>query len=1108
MGWLAYLFEYPDESLLIYGRYEPWLVVLSVLVAIFTSSMALHMATQARQSRSAGRRRAVLLAGSIALGGGVWSMHFIGMLAFDLCTPVQYARGLTLLSMLPSVAASWIALSLSSRPEISARELVVGGVLMGAGIGTMHYLGMAAMVMAPALHYDLGIFLLSIVVAVLLAMLALWIRFGIRRLGWNQLSPFRLNLISGTVMGIAITGMHYTGMAAARFVPPVGLELLESAPQSLMLALGVAFTTVMITCLVVAVDLVLKYRAVSLASQAKETRLRAILDTAVDGIIMIDARGLIVAANRAAEHIFGWSVSEMTGRNVNTLMPEPFHSQHDQYLRNYLQTGVARIIGSGRDVEAMDRHGRVFPIRLAIGHARLPDENLFVGFVTDISARVAMERALKESESQLSSLMSNIPGAAYRCLLTPEFPMIFISDAIEAITGYPARDFTLPHPLRAYTDRIHPDDLQLVQDLEQYLKPFHVEYRILHRDGSVRWVIDTGSCVFGEDGKPAWLDGFIMDITPRKRMEQELHRAKEKAEQAAAARTAFLANMSHEIRTPMNAIIGFSDVLMGTSLAPEQARHLSIISSAARSLLHLLNDILDSAKLEKGRLELESLNFSLPELLDAVLSTLGMQARRKGLALNLRLDPALEEHYIGAPDRIRQVLTNIVGNAIKFTEQGRVDIDVYPDGPGRVLFSVCDTGIGIAPDRIDAIFEPFTQADASMSRRFGGTGLGTTISKQLVELMGGWIRVRSELGAGSCFEFSLPLAPGQAQAASGQASAVTLPPLSILAVDDIPQNLDLLTLLLGKGRHRVTSAGDGVQAVEMAKQQRFDLILMDMQMPRLDGLGAARQIRDWQRQQGQTPTPIVALTASVLEEDKLAARDAGMDGFASKPVELDTLNREIARVLGIDVHNVPPVVPARSVASVLDWEQGIRRWGDAAIYSRELTKFAIQYGRLALDLDSLVQQQDFLSLASQAHSTKGVAANLAIDGLVQPLAALERAARKHDAAACASAVDSLAQRLPHFGAELATLLRHTQPVVEKPNAPVVDDAPAFRNALLRLQQAATANEWDDAALAELRRTQPERYSNAVSRIEDAFHNFDFAVALNILQQLLRELDDR
>jgi PAS domain S-box-containing protein len=895
-------------------------------------------------------------------------MHFIGMLAFDLCTRVSYEPETTLLSMVPSIAASWLALSLNAQREISRRDLVVGGVLMGAGIGTMHYTGMAAMVMSPLLRYDIFFFLLSILVAVVLAMLALWIRFGLRRLGFGRLSPLQLDVVSGAVMGSAIAGMHYTGMMAARFVPPPGLELVDNISQPLILAIGVAVATVTITSLVVAVELVLKYRELSVTARANETRLSAILETAVDGIIIVNMQRKIVAANAAIERIFGWQVGELIGRDANTLIPETLRGQ---------RTGLPDISGVARDVEVLHKDGHIFPARIARGHVQLPrQENLFVSFISDISERVAMERSL----------------------------ML----------------------------------------------------------------------------------------------------AKEKAELAAAARTAFLANMSHEIRTPMNAIIGFSDVLMATALTPEQHRHLAVISSAARSLLHLLNDILDSAKLEKGKLALERLDFSLPELLDAVLSTLGMQARRKGLALNLDIAADVGDYYVGAPERIRQVLTNIVGNAIKFTEQGRIDIAVRIGEPDHVLFAISDTGIGIAPDRIDAIFEPFTQADVTMTRRFGGTGLGTTISKQLVELMGGWIRVRSEIGKGSCFEFSLPLTAGTKPAVSHVDTPVALPPLRVLAVDDIAQNLDLVKLLLERRGHQVTCAGDGLQALELIQRETFDLVLMDMQMPTLDGAAATRRIRAWCEQQGRSRIPIIALTAGVLQEDRLAAREAGMDGFCSKPVDFGALTREIARVLGIEVQpQADSAATLKAHASprrhgMLDWDAGLARWGDEVVYNQELTTFAMRYGLLALELDTLLAQQDFAALTQRAHGARGVAANLAISGLVEPLSQLEQAARRGEKGACVDALEKLARCLPQFGAELA---RHLQRIP----TPVDDSAPAgnphdLERTLRALRNAAAVNECDDEALEELPKSCAPSQAQWAQQVAEAFNNFDFALALKLLDQ--------
>ena len=634
MSWLLSLFSYPDDSLLIFGSFDPGLVFLSVLIAAFTSAMALHMASQARQSQQSRSRMITLLTGSVAQGGGVWAMHFIGMLAFDLCTPVEYDFTLTLVSVLPSVAASAVALRLNSKPDISPRELLVGGVLMGSGIGTMHYTGMAGMVMAPALRYDLGMFFLSIVVAVALSILALWLRTGISRLPRFRESRLLGDVVGGIGMGIAISAMHYVGMAAARFVPPPNFQLdPDTSHVSLLLAAGVSVTTVIITCLVVAVDLLLGYKRLSMEARANEKRIRGIFQTAVDGIITINHRGTILAVNEATERLLGWHSQELLGHNIKMLMPEPIRSAHDGYLQNYMETRIAKIIGQGRQVQAQHKDGELIPVRLAIGHVQLTNEDLFVGFITDLREQVKMESELKSNEARFRSLIGNIPGAAYRCQCNDHWEMLFISDAVEGITGYPATDFMLPDPKRHFADLILEQDRLYAHDLQQKPRTFETEYRITHRDGSIRWLQDNGECVLGEDGTVQFIDGFIMDVTKRKQLDMELVMAKVNAEQAAMSRSAFLANMSHEIRTPMNAIIGFSDILMATELNREQTEYLSTLSNSARSLLHLLNDILDVAKLEKGKVTLELLDFSLQELIDSVVSTLWVQARKKGFAI-------------------------------------------------------------------------------------------------------------------------------------------------------------------------------------------------------------------------------------------------------------------------------------------------------------------------------------------------------------------------------------------------------------------------------------------------------------------------------------------
>ena len=495
-------------------------------------------------------------------------------------------------------------------------------------------------------------------------------------------------------------------------------------------------------------------------------------------------------------------------------------------------------------------------------------------------------------------------------------------------------------------------------------------------------------------------------MTERREMEEALRQAKERAEAAAQARSSFLANMSHEIRTPMNAILGFTDIVLASEVADESRRHLETVRRSARSLLHLLNDILDSSKLERGALELEQLHYSLPELLEQIQRELGLAASKKALFLQVQVDPLLPPVLMGDPHRMRQVLVNLTGNAIKFTEQGGVTVHAWAD-EGQLRIDVQDTGIGIAADRLPHIFDAFTQADASMSRRFGGTGLGTTISKQLVELMHGTLSVSSQLGEGSCFTLRLPLKEGRAalQEHLLPKTAPTLPPLRVLCVDDVPQNIELLKLMLQRGGHEVGQASDGQQAFDSVCEHAWDVVLMDVQMPVMDGLEATRRLRAREEAQGLPRLPVIALSASVMNEDRQLALDAGMDGFAHKPVELDILLGEIARVCGLEASladtperaSVPPGHDHPAAGHALpperiDHARALRRWGDPEAYHDALRQWLAQSVHAGPG-DS--PPPDVAQAAALVHRLGGVAGNLGLALVADVCAQLEASCRLH-----------------------------------------------------------------------------------------------------------------
>ena len=377
----------------------------------------------------------------------------------------------------------------------------------------------------------------------------------------------------------------------------------------------------------------------------------------------------------------------------------------------------------------------------------------------------------------------------------------------------------------------------------------------------------------------------------------EIERLLEEAREASRLKTEFLANMSHEIRTPMNGVLGMLQITAATNLDPEQRSYVQLAKDSAERLLSLLNEILDLSKVESGIVEIESSPFHLKEAVRDIGSILEPSAIEKGIRLETEFDENVAEWVSGDKHRLQQVLLNLLGNAIKFTDQGSVSLSVSSAGADRVDFKVNDTGIGIASSKLAVIFDAFRQADGSMTRRFGGTGLGLSISRKLVELMGGEIRVESELGLGSSFHFSivLPVAEAVELSDSQGSAAQRVRPLKILLAEDNRVNQLVAIKMLERDGHTVQLAQDGAIAVEAIQREEFDVILMDIQMPVLDGIHATQQIRSMEAGKLRR-TPIIALSAGVLQEERIRCLSSGMDEFLSKPISQEQLRDALGRL--------------------------------------------------------------------------------------------------------------------------------------------------------------------------------------------------------------------
>jgi PAS domain S-box-containing protein len=591
-----------------------------------------------------------------------------------------------------------------------------------------------------------------------------------------------------------------------------------------------------------------------------------------------------------------------------------------------------QVVETGRVLEAIEEHRKPDGSKLYVQVLKTPlrdSEGRIVGtqgMFWDVTARKQTEEALRESQQRLQSILDNARAVIYVKGIDGRF--VLVNRLFEALFHVRRgdvvgkTDFDLFPPEMAETFRAN-DHRVLSAGA-----PLQFEEVAPHDDGPHTYV-STKFLLYDSFGVPHALCGISTDITERKRAEVELHRAKEAAEAASQAKSVFLANMSHEIRTPMNGIIGMTELVLDTPLSPDQREYLTLVKESADSLLSVINDILDFSKVEAGKLNLEQVPFALRDSLGDAMKSLAFRAHTKGLELACHVTPEVPEYLTGDPGRLRQVVNNLVGNAVKFTDRGEVVVDVQVDDErdGQVVlhFCIADTGVGVPVEKQALIFEAFEQADSSTTRRFGGTGLGLAISRSLIEMMGGRIWLESEVGRGSRFHFTARLERARPPKQSAPAEPVTLVNLPVLIVDDNATNRRILEEILRNWRMRPTAVDGGRAALaEMqraaAAGQPFALVLLDANMPAMDGFELAAEIG---RQPQLARATIMMLTSGDRADDVRRCRQLGIASYLMKPIKQSELFDSIMSVLGQHVvqqaveEGPAPATPGRHLRVLL-----------------------------------------------------------------------------------------------------------------------------------------------------------------------------------------------
>jgi PAS domain S-box-containing protein len=849
------------------GQHDIWLVVLAAAICFFASYTAFRLHRRSPLSPKPALWRA---GAATAAGIGVWTTHFVSMLAYRPGTPVNLAPTGTLVALIVVVCSAWLAWLIRS-PGASSQRSFGAGLVFGIGVVAMHYLGLAANFGQGVVAWNQLYLLVSIAAGVSLVALAL-------RLGMESPNPASHFAAVG-FLTTAVLILHFTGLAAFKVPSDAPLLVSGGATERSQLALAIASGTLGLLILGLA-SAAGEERRFEQASREIE-RLKTIVDAMVEGIAVCEGE-VIRDVNCSLGALHG-DHARLIGAPLRMLLPG-------------WTTGDVLPTGDSRETVLRTARGEDIPVEVVTKSIRYAQGTRTFVSLRDLRAHRELRRlaSVEEMSVQIAATTSD----AIVCC--DGFGRItFWNKAAETLFGY-SREEALGHPVYALVQEDLDGALERGIDAASIgdaprrpVPPQELVAR--HRDGRT-FPVELTISVWN-DGDDITASVIIRDISVRRQAEEQIQAqtealidAKARAEAAARAKSEFLANMSHELRTPLNGMLGHAELLLDdASLTPDQRRSAERIQTAGTALLTVVDDVLDFSRIEAGRIALEMHSFSPRRVAEDAVAIIRGLAENKGLQVALDLPRDLPSALLGDENRLRQILLNLLNNGVKFTAVGEVRVTVVARPAaeaGRYIlrFSVVDTGIGISADHGNTLFERFSQVDGSIRREFGGAGLGLAISKRLAELMGGVIGFESEVGRGSTFWIEVVLA----KAEETDADLLTIDwkeerstGCRVLLVEDNEINREIACAVLEKAGHAVSVAQDGAAAVALVQQETFDLVLMDIQMPVMDGVSATRTIRALPYP--RCSIPIVAMTANVLPQQVQAFREAGMDAHIGKP---------------------------------------------------------------------------------------------------------------------------------------------------------------------------------------------------------------------------------